>query len=255
MATNLASMEARVGAMLFDSTYRIYSTTTIDEGLRQALAELNNRLVTPVTIDDLDSAASTTLSPLHEGVIVIGASGFCARMRVLVHADSLAPAGAAVTQDKLDACSKEQLAMFYSILNQLYPPDLSQKESAEVARLEAQADLYNSQSTAYAGKSNAEVDRLEAQTSLLQAQSGTEVSKTSARTTSANAQAAEVARKVALDAANDADKEAEAARGVSLRGASVPPYSITQAWPLDENDTAAPTTPAVDPEDPPPADP
>ena len=129
MATDLASMESRVAVTLFDPANRVYSTTLIEEGLRQALATYNLRSLAAATIKNLDSASKTTLDPLHEGVLIIGACAYCARIRVLSHADALIPAIVSTLPKTLESWSKDEMILFLKTLDDIFKAGLRQAAS------------------------------------------------------------------------------------------------------------------------------
>ena len=88
MTTTLAGLAARVAAQLADAGSRIYPADLVAEALRQALGEYGAAAGEAVTVQDLDGAASTTLPPLYESLIVMGAAAFAVGMRAVDRADS-----------------------------------------------------------------------------------------------------------------------------------------------------------------------
>ncbi|HVN56502.1 MAG TPA: hypothetical protein VMT46_19400 [Anaerolineaceae bacterium] len=87
MATDLASIRARVGVELGDAGGVNYPQAQLDEGIRLALNEYNLMLgfqgVTAVTLSGLDGAVATTLPAIHEGALVVGAAGYAVSGRAV----------------------------------------------------------------------------------------------------------------------------------------------------------------------------
>ncbi len=83
MTETLASLIDRVEVFLADSNNKSWSTDTITECIRLALAEINRAAGATYSIKDLDSASTTTLSVADIPVLVVGTAAYCAKNRAL----------------------------------------------------------------------------------------------------------------------------------------------------------------------------
>ena len=74
--TTLTDMIGLVAGLLVDGGHVVWSTEMMTVGTRLALGEYNIQAAQLVTLSGLDGAISTTLPKNHEGLLVIGASGW-----------------------------------------------------------------------------------------------------------------------------------------------------------------------------------
>ena len=92
MATNLASLQARVATLLVDAAGVNFPAAQLEESLRLALGEYNLRLgpqgQAPVTLDGLDGATGTTLPVQHESMLVVGAAAYAVTGRTVSRAEN-----------------------------------------------------------------------------------------------------------------------------------------------------------------------
>jgi len=121
MATNLADLESRLAVSLMDTLHRMYPITVLDEGIRKALNEYSTLHATAFSLQNLDGAGATTLPPLHEEIILIGAAGFAVQARAIAEADAFNQA-ARLPAD-LAGWSEKQITIFKAVLLNTFEQD------------------------------------------------------------------------------------------------------------------------------------
>jgi hypothetical protein len=82
----LTDFETRLNTALSDSGSILWTLAEKDEALKTALGDISTAAGVKLTIDDLDSAAATTLDALDESLLIKGAAGYAARTRALERA-------------------------------------------------------------------------------------------------------------------------------------------------------------------------
>jgi len=110
MSVTASDLRDRLEFLLMDMQNLTWDANVLDEGLRQALAQLSLATGQPVSVAGLDGAAETTLSSGDEALIVLGAAGFAALSRMAGASARLGLSGAAA--DRLLAWGRTQLARF-----------------------------------------------------------------------------------------------------------------------------------------------
>ena len=80
---DLDIMRAKLSVLLMDTSNKSWDAGTLDGALRVALSDLGNAVGTVQTIGGLDLAATTTVDPLDNSTLLIGASAYAARARAL----------------------------------------------------------------------------------------------------------------------------------------------------------------------------
>jgi hypothetical protein len=103
MTATLATARDRVEMYLGDSSNLIYSTATIDEALRSALAELSTVHGTALTLNGLDTAVATTLPDIDEFALIIGAVAYALQFRNAARLEDAMPQAAEPDQIRLSA--------------------------------------------------------------------------------------------------------------------------------------------------------
>jgi hypothetical protein len=93
-AATLATARDRVEMYLGDSSNLTYSTDTLDEAIRSALAEISVVHGTALTLNGLDSASATTLPALDEFALIIGAVAFALQFRNAARLEDAMPQAA-----------------------------------------------------------------------------------------------------------------------------------------------------------------
>ncbi len=83
MPESLASLIDRAEFFLADSNNKSWSTGTITECMRYALAEINKASGIGYTINGLDDASTTTLPVAYDEALIIGTAAYCAKNRAL----------------------------------------------------------------------------------------------------------------------------------------------------------------------------
>ncbi len=106
----LANYLTRLRSFLVDSTSLSFDDATLTEAIRQAIGDLGRAYGAFVMIEDLDSAAATSVEKVDEDLVVRGAAGFAARMRAIDRTDS-ANLGQSMPSNLLD-WSKNTLYYF-----------------------------------------------------------------------------------------------------------------------------------------------
>ncbi len=85
---NLSAFETRLGNFLADSGSTLWTIAEKDEALRLALADFSRCAGAALAIEDLDSAAATTLDQLDEALLIRGAAAYAARTRALARSQA-----------------------------------------------------------------------------------------------------------------------------------------------------------------------
>ena len=75
----LANFEGRITSMLNDSSAGVYPVALMDQALLQVLGDLTRATGVQVTIDDLNSATTTTVDLRDEDLVIRGACAYCLR--------------------------------------------------------------------------------------------------------------------------------------------------------------------------------
>jgi hypothetical protein len=87
MTTTLSTIRDRVEAFLVDSSNLSFSTTTLDEGIRQALGDLSRTYGANLVLSGLDGASTTTVELMDESALVLGAAAYAAKSRSIDRAE------------------------------------------------------------------------------------------------------------------------------------------------------------------------
>ncbi len=94
MAETLASLIDRIEVFLADSTNKSWATGTITECIRYALNDINRAAgksgASAYTIDDLDSAATTTIPDSDIPALIMGTAAYCAKNRAIDRMEKVA---------------------------------------------------------------------------------------------------------------------------------------------------------------------
>ena len=81
MSIDLTSCRTQLSQRLQDTSNLIYSTGTLDESLRSALADLSASYGSAQTLDGLDGETSTTFSSLDLHTFLVGGVAYSLRSR------------------------------------------------------------------------------------------------------------------------------------------------------------------------------
>ncbi len=117
MAATLATARDRVEMYLGDSSNLTYSTDSIEEALRSALAELSIVHGTALTLNGLDTASTTTLPAIDEFALIIGAVAYALQFRNAARLEDAMPQAA--DPDSLLLSAKEFRSHFDYQLKQI----------------------------------------------------------------------------------------------------------------------------------------
>lgn len=82
MSITLSTVRDQVESRLVDSSNLIYATTTLDEAIRSALAELSSAYGSAQTLKDLDSATATTFDDVDLHTLCVGSLAYALRTRL-----------------------------------------------------------------------------------------------------------------------------------------------------------------------------
>lgn len=82
MTTTLATLRDWVALVLGDTTNLIWTTETLDQAIRSALAEISGAYGTSLTLNGLDGATETTLEEVDAHALVLGATTYALAIRV-----------------------------------------------------------------------------------------------------------------------------------------------------------------------------
>lgn len=91
MPPTLQSVRAQVEYNLMDTTHLIWSTTTLDEAIRAALADLSITRAQVLQLKDLDGAQTTTVGDLDISLLVKGAAAHALIFRVVGRFEEATP--------------------------------------------------------------------------------------------------------------------------------------------------------------------
>lgn len=117
MTATLSTARDQVEVRLQDITNLIWSTETIDEALRAALADLSTAYGTTLSLKDLDGAAATTYEGLDQNVFFVGAVAYALRFRLIKRFDQAYPSRE--DPDDLANGAISQMNIFQSLLTQV----------------------------------------------------------------------------------------------------------------------------------------
>lgn len=91
MPITLSTVRDQVEARLVDSGNLIYTTATLDEAIRAALAEMSSAYGSAQTLDDLDSATATSFDDVDLHTLCVGAVAFALRSRFFQKYEEASP--------------------------------------------------------------------------------------------------------------------------------------------------------------------
>lgn len=91
MSITLASVLDQIEVQLSDTTNLIWSTTTLTEAVRSALAKLSGVYGLSLTLKDLDSAANTTFGDEDLQTLVTGSVAFALRYHLVRRFEEASP--------------------------------------------------------------------------------------------------------------------------------------------------------------------
>ena len=116
-----------IRGQLVDVGSVVFHDDTVDAGMRMALGDLTRAIKTPITLDDFDSATSTTIPDNCEDIFIRGSAGYAGLSRALDRADmaSLSPGIA----PGLEAWAKLQLDMYFKQLQVIDPGFIYDEEN------------------------------------------------------------------------------------------------------------------------------
>jgi hypothetical protein len=117
MTATLSTARDQVEIHLQDLTNLIWSTTTIDEAMRAALAELGNAYGASLSLEGLDGALLTTYDELDHNTLLVGTVAYALRFRLVDKIDLASPTR--VENQVLLKHAALQMAMFQSLLTQV----------------------------------------------------------------------------------------------------------------------------------------
>jgi len=114
MPPTLSTVRDQVELHLMDSTNLVYSTTTLDEGIRMALGELSRVYGITVTLSGLDTATTTNFDACDLYVLLIGAVAYALTFRVVGRFEQATPEPDRTAE--LDALAQQKMGRFRSLL-------------------------------------------------------------------------------------------------------------------------------------------
>jgi len=91
MPATLITAKAQLAEQLSDITNLIWSSSALEEALRESLAELSKAYGEALTLNGLDGAASTTFDELDTHVLFSGALAYAIRFRVMGRFEEASP--------------------------------------------------------------------------------------------------------------------------------------------------------------------
>ena len=128
MTSTLTTLREMVEISLGDTTNLIWSTETLDQAIRAALAALSGVYGATVTLNGLDSAIETTLEAADVQTLVLGATAYALTSRVAERFEEASP-----VREDIDALVKNRdqtLAQFQDQLEQVRLRKFQEAENA-----------------------------------------------------------------------------------------------------------------------------
>lgn len=138
----LTSLSTQLNDQLFGASFSAVPIASRNEGIRQALGQINAAFAATYTISGLDGAATTTLSESFVPVLLIGASAnildFTIRSRLVGYHDT------PEVSEKLVPWAEKMKEEFEVGLNQLRIVELQQATNAPAFQTPANTNAYDS---------------------------------------------------------------------------------------------------------------
>jgi len=139
MTLAIADFRTSILALLDDPGKVRYTDVSVDQALRWALIEyIEAKPGSPIAINGLDGANSTTLAAGDSTNIQVGAAGYCALMRSISHAETINLQPEVATQ--LRVLAETYLSEFKKILD-LYSSQYAEKLALDTAKYAADIAL------------------------------------------------------------------------------------------------------------------
>jgi len=91
MAHTLTTVRDQLENRLEDSTNLIFSTAVLDEAIRAALAEISKSYGSALTLNGLDAATETTIEDVDIHALLVGATAFACRSRLMAKFEEASP--------------------------------------------------------------------------------------------------------------------------------------------------------------------
>ena len=126
MTSTLATVRDWVELALGDTTNLIWSTETLEQAIRAALAALSGVYGATVTLNGLDSAIETTLEAADVQTLVLGATAYALTSRVAERFEEASP-----VREDIDALVKNRdktMAEFQDQLEQVRLREFQESE-------------------------------------------------------------------------------------------------------------------------------
>jgi len=128
MTTTLTTLREMVEISLGDTTNLIWSTETLEQAIRAALAALSGVYGATLTLNSLDSATETTLEEEDVQVLVLGATAYALASRVAERFEEASP-----VREDIDALVKNRDQAMAEFQMQLEQVRLRKIQGAEEA--------------------------------------------------------------------------------------------------------------------------